>query len=104
MALHEIQRQVDEWVQQFKVPYWQPLEILTRLTEEMGELAREVNHRWGPKQKKSTEDTRELGEEIGDILFTLTCLANSQKIDLDEAFSKVMDKVYDRDNNRFQKK
>ena len=104
MALTEIQKQVDEWVQQFKIPYWQPLEILTRLTEETGELAREVNHRWGPKRKKSTEDVKELGDEIGDILFTLACLANSQKINLDEAFQRVMDKAYGRDNNRFEKK
>ena len=104
MALTEIQKQVDEWVHQFKIPYWQPLEILTRLTEETGELAREVNHRWGPKRKKSTEDVKELGDEIGDILFTLACLANSQKINLDEAFQRVMDKAYGRDNNRFEKK
>ena len=93
-----------EWWKQFKDPYWQPHEILARLTEETGELAREINHRWGPKKKKSTEDTRELGEEIGDIIFTLCCLANSQNIDLEESFKSVMEKHYGRDNNRYEKK
>src|SRR3989344_2927621 len=104
MPLKEIQKQTDIFTSQFTPQYWQPLEILTRLTEETGELAREVNHRWGPKRKKSTEDVKELGDEIGDILFTLACLANSQKINLDEAFQRVMDKAYGRDNNRFEKK
>jgi len=104
MPLKDVQKQVDDWVQQFKVPYWQPLEIMTRLTEENGELARELNHRFGPKKKKSTEETKEIGDEIGDIMFTLCCLANSLKIDLDECFSKVMDKQYNRDGNRYGKK
>lgn len=98
------QKMVDEWAQQFKVPYWQPLEIMTRLIEEVGELAREINHRYGPKKKKATEDKNEVGEEIADIIFTLSCMANSLGIDLDESFQKVMDKCYGRDINRFEKK
>ncbi len=102
--MKQIQKQVDEWVQQYKIPYWQPLEIMARLTEEVGELAREVNHRFGPKRKKSSEDTKEVGDEIGDIIFTLSCLANSLNINLEESFSKVMDKCYNRDKDRFEKK
>ena len=98
------QKQVDEWASQFKVPYWQPLEIMTRLSEEVGELAREINHRFGPKKKKPSEEVKEIGEEIGDIIFTLSCLANSLKIDLDEAFTKVMDKCYGRDKDRYEKR
>jgi len=104
MALKDAQRQVDEWVGQYKSGYWQPHEILARLVEEVGELAREINNLYGPKKKKSTEDVREMEDEIADIIFTLICLANSQNIDLDEAFKKVMDKYYKRDNNRFEKK
>ena len=104
MSLKDVQREVDTWAQQYKIPYWQPLEIMVRLTEETGELAREVNHLYGPKKKKPTEDTRDMGEEIGDVVFTLCCLANSQGIDLDEAFKRVMDKHYGRDNERFEKK
>jgi len=104
MPLKDIQKDVDDWTSQFKIQYWQPHEILTRLTEETGELAREINHRWGPKKKKSTEDTKELEDEMGDIIFTLCCLANSRKIDLDGAWKRVMDKCYGRDKDRFEKK
>lgn len=51
MSLKNVQKQVDDWTQQYKTPYWHPLEVMARLTEETGELAREVNHRWGPKRR-----------------------------------------------------
>lgn len=104
MALKDIQKQVDEWAKQYKIPYWQPHEILARLMEETGELAREVNHLYGPKPKKSDENIRELGEEMADIIFTLCCLANSKGIDLDQSFKEVLDKCWGRDNNRYEKK
>ena len=104
MPLEEIQKQVDEWAQQFKIPYWNPHEILARLTEETGELAREINHIYGPKKKKSTEELKEMEDEIADIIFTLCCLANSKNINLDEAFKRTMDKCYGRDKDRYEKK
>lgn len=104
MSLKDTQKQVDKWVSQYKDSYWQPHEILARLIEETGELAREINHLYGPKKKKPDEDTGELGEEIADVIFTLCCLANSKGIDLDESFKKVMDKCYGRDKDRFEKK
>lgn len=104
MSLQKIQQTVHDWVSQYKIGYFKPLEILARLTEETGELARELNHRFGPKQKKSSEDHKELAEEMGDIIFTIACLANSLNIDLNEAFSRVMDKCYGRDNQRWEKK
>ena len=102
--MKKIQKQVDDWVKQLKIGYFKPLEILARLTEEVGELAREINHRFGPKKKKATEESKEIGDEIGDIIFTLTCLANSLNIDLDKSFKKVMDKLYKRDKDRYEKK
>ena len=90
--MKKIQKQVDDFVKQYKMGYWEPLEILARIVEETGELAREINHLYGPKKKKPEEDTKELADEIGDIIFTLCCLANSKNIDLDKAFQKVMDK------------
>ena len=104
MSLDTMQRQTHEWVNQFADGYWPPMVMLARLTEELGELAREVNHRYGPKQKKATEADNEIADKMGDILFTLSCLANSEGIDLDAAFQKTMAKVYGRDNNRFAKK
>lgn len=98
------QKQVHEWASQYKVPYWTPHEILARLAEETGEIAREINHRYGPKKKKSTEDVKDIGIEIADVIFTSVCLANSLGIDLDESWSEVMDKCYGRDKDRFEKK
>ncbi|HSI20179.1 MAG TPA: nucleotide pyrophosphohydrolase [Verrucomicrobiae bacterium] len=104
MAISPLQSQVDEWASQFPVPYWQPLEILARLTEETGELARELNHQFGAKKKKKTEAAGDIGDEISDIFFTLICLANSQNISLDEAWERMMNKINNRDKDRFVKK
>ncbi|MDA3856339.1 MAG: nucleotide pyrophosphohydrolase [Candidatus Woesearchaeota archaeon] len=104
MSLKDVQKEVDDWVSELKIGYWKPHEILARLTEETGELAREINHIYGPKKKKSTEETKELSDEIADIIFTVTCLANSLDLDLDESFGRVMDKCYGRDANRYEKK
>ena len=104
MTLKDIQKDVDVWVQQYKVTYWKPHEIIARLMEETGELAREVNHIFGPKKKKSSEDKKEMADEVGDIMFTLVCLANSQGISLDESWKSIMDKCYGRDKDRFERK
>lgn len=103
MSLADIQEQVDNWTQQFKPQYWTAHEILVRLMEETGELAREINHLYGPKQKKPTEGNKELGEEISDIIFTLCCLANSKGINLDFAFRNMMSKYQMRDRDRYNK-
>jgi len=98
------QQAVDEWVQKHKIGYFKPLEIIARLAEETGELAREINHRFGPKKKKPSEETKEIGDEIVDNIFTLICLANSLNIDLDESFDRMMVKINTRDKNRYEKK
>lgn len=102
--LSEYQQEVDDWMKTLEVGYWTPHEMLARATEEMGELARLINHQYGPKKKKSSEPEQELGEEIADVIFALTCIANAEGINLDEAFARVMDKCYGRDKERFGKK
>jgi len=104
MEIKKYQDEVDKWTSQFTPQYWSPHEILARVTEEVGELAREVNARFGPKKKKPSEETKELGDEIADIIFALACLANSQGIDLSEHLQRTIDKCYGRDNNRFDRK
>ncbi|MBU0958074.1 MAG: nucleotide pyrophosphohydrolase [Nanoarchaeota archaeon] len=104
MPFNKIQKDVDDWVQQYKIEYFHPLAIITQLSEEVGELAREVNNRHGPRIKKSPEDTADMGKEIADSIFALTCLANSQKIDLNKSWKSLIDKLYKRDKNRFEKK
>ena len=102
MELKEMQQAVDSWVGQFG--YWHPLANLARLTEEVGELSREINHRWGPKTKKPTEDTGDVALELGDILFVVGALANQMGIDLEDAFRQVVAKYEERDKNRWQRK
>jgi len=104
MTLKEIQKDVDDLVEQFKYPYWPPLSILARVSEEVGELATELNDRYGGRVKKPTDDTKDIGIEVCDILFALVCLANSHNIDLDKSWKVVMDKCWGRDNQRFERK
>lgn len=78
--------------------------MLATLTEELGEVSRVVNHMYGDKKKKDGESLKALEEELGDLLFSLICMANDQGISLSDAHSKKMKKVYQRDNNRFQRK
>jgi len=102
--MKKFQKQVDDWVTQYEIGYFKPLEVLARLTEEVGELARELNHRFGPKKKKTEEQNNDLGDEIADVIFTLTCLANSQGIDIDKHLKRVIEKCYGRDKDRWEKK
>ena len=69
--------------------------------EETGEFARLVNHLYGEKPKRSDEAEQELQEEIGDIIYTLICFANSNNINLDKAIKKSFSKVINRDKNRY---
>lgn len=104
MSFREAQSSVDRWVSQYKEGYFAPLTNLARLTEEVGELAREINHRFGQKPKKRDEAPGDLAMELADILFVVICIANSQGIDLDEAFAGVMRKVTTRDADRWTRK
>jgi NTP pyrophosphatase (non-canonical NTP hydrolase) len=104
MSLASYQKNVNDWVKQYTLGYFKPLEILARLAEEVGELARELNHQFGPKKKKPSEKENDVGDEIADIIFTLMCLANSLDIDLDKSFEKMMKKLKTRDRNRYKKK
>lgn len=100
----EIQARVDAYISQFKEGYFSPLSMLARMTEEVGELAREVNHTYGEKPKKASEEANTVADELGDIIFVLTCFANSLNIDLSEAFEKSMTKFETRDKDRWTKK
>jgi NTP pyrophosphatase (non-canonical NTP hydrolase) len=104
MSLTDAQRRVDAWIAQFEEGYFDPLTNMARLSEEVGELAREVNHRFGRKTKKKGEDEGDLAMEMADILFVVICMANREGIDLQEAFERMMAKVETRDAERWNKK
>lgn len=104
MSLRKIQNDVDKWTSQYTPQYWSPHEILARLTEETGELAREVNHLYGMKKKKDDEKENSVGQELSDIIFTVACMANSLEIDLSKEWDHMLkNKLYGRDKNRFTK-
>lgn len=104
MELRLIQQQVDAYIGQFKEGYFPPLVNLARLTEEVGELAREINHRHGPKTKKHDEPEGDVALELGDILFVLVVLANQMNIDLSDAAARTLAKYQVRDANRWERK
>ncbi len=101
-TLGDIQHEVDHLIkEEWQSTYWAPLSSLARLTEEVGELAREINHSYGEKPKKSSEGQGKIATEMGDILFILASLANSIEVDLDAAFEGVMTKYRRRDAQRW---
>ncbi|MGH7504377.1 MAG: nucleotide pyrophosphohydrolase [Longimicrobiales bacterium] len=104
MTIAEAQRAVDAWVGQFEEGYWPPLSNLARLVEEVGELARELNDRYGHKPKKADEPAGDVALELADILFVVIAIANQQRIDLDEAFRRVLEKYGIRDADRWTRR
>lgn len=100
-TVKELQEEVHAYISQFKEGYFSPLAMTARMTEELGELAREVNHYYGEKPKKTTEDEKTIEEELGDLLFVITCFANSLNIDLEQAHNRVMTKFNTRDKDRW---
>ncbi len=103
LTIADAQRSVDAWIGQFREGYWPPLANLARLIEEVGELAREINHVHGPKTKRAEEDDGDLALEIGDVLFVLVALANEQGVDLEDAFRRVLRKYEARDADRWER-
>lgn len=104
LTIREAQRAVDDWISQFEEGYWPPLSNLARLIEEVGELARELNHRYGHKPKKPDEPEQDLALELADILFVILTIANEQGIDLDAALRAVLEKYRVRDSDRWTRR
>jgi len=103
LTLRQTQELIDSWMRQRNWDYWQPLAQLARMTEELGELARIVNHLYGEKTKKLDEVEQELGLEMADLFYTLICLANSQGVDLQGALERVLEKYNTRDAARYDR-
>ncbi|MBM7542526.1 nucleotide pyrophosphohydrolase [Amphibacillus cookii] len=103
-SIQSMQERVDTYISQFKEGYFSPLAMMARFTEEVGELAREVNHVYGEKPKKKSEDKNTIENELGDLLFVILSFANSLDIDLSDAFDQAMTKIETRDKDRWTKK
>ena len=101
LTIRQAQRLVDTWMRERGWGYWHPLAQLARMTEELGELARLVNHLYGEKPKKADEPAQDLGLEMADLLYTMICLANSQNVDLQSALEQALAKYAARDAARY---
>ena len=86
MELKELQEKVDEWIKSYGVRYFNELTNMTILTEEVGELARVMARKYGEQSFKEGEKDN-LADEMADILWVLTCLANQTGVDLTEAMN-----------------
>lgn len=104
MSLSAYQKQIDDMLQGYEKPYWSPLSIFARLAEEVGEVSRILNHKYGDKPKKTNEVHENLADELADVIYTVICLANSQGIKLDQPLESAIAKLETRDKNRFKKK
>ncbi|MEO8068838.1 MAG: nucleotide pyrophosphohydrolase [Flavobacteriales bacterium] len=100
--LHELQQKVDGWIKTVGVRYFDPLTNMALLTEEVGEVARVMARTYGEQSKKKGE-VQDLGEELGDVLFVVLCLANQTGTDLQAAFDKKFVKRTERDAQRHKR-
>lgn len=104
MTLEEMQKAVDRWIKTIGGGYFSELTNMVILAEETGELARIMARTYGDQIAKPgdlTDPRANLREEMADVLWVLTCLANQTGIDLEEAFAETLRKKTDRDHNRF---
>ncbi|CAN5235503.1 nucleotide pyrophosphohydrolase [soil metagenome] len=104
MQLREAQARIDAYISQFEEGYFPPLVNLARLAEEVGELARELNHRCGPKTRRKGDTGADLELELGDVLFVVMVLANQLGIELDDALQRTLQKYEVRDADRWRRK
>ncbi|MBR1804206.1 MAG: nucleotide pyrophosphohydrolase [Muribaculaceae bacterium] len=100
MTIEELQSRVDEWIRTVGVRYFSPLTNMAILTEEVGEVARIMARRYGDQSEKPSDAGRDLGDELADVIWVVTCLANQTGIDLTEALERNFDKKTQRDATR----
>ncbi len=98
--IESLQKDVDQWIQNHGVRYFNELTNMAQLAEEVGEVARIIARRYGEQSEKESDKSKDLGEELADVLFVTLCLANQTNTDLQAAFSRRMDKKSKRDHDR----
>jgi NTP pyrophosphatase (non-canonical NTP hydrolase) len=100
MSIKNAQQQVDKWINEHGVRYFNELTNMAQLTEEVGEVARIIARRYGEQSEKESDKNKDLGEELADVLFVVLCLANQTGIDLQDAFDKKLKIRIQRDHDR----
>jgi len=102
MSLKVLQKDVDDWIKNHGVRYFNELTNMAQLTEEVGEVARIIARRYGEQSEKESDKSKDLGEELADVIFVALCLANQTGVDLEAAFYKKLDEKTKRDHDRHQ--
>lgn len=100
MDIKNAQLEVDHWIKNHGVRYFNELTNMAQLTEEVGEVARIIARRYGEQSEKESDKDKDLGEELADVVFVVLCLANQTGIDLQAAFDKKLDIKTNRDHDR----
>jgi NTP pyrophosphatase (non-canonical NTP hydrolase) len=100
MDLKNSQLEVDNWIKNHGVRYFNELTNMAQLTEEVGEVARIIARRYGEQSEKESDKNKDLGEELADVVFVVLCLANQTGVDLQAAFDKKLDLKTNRDHDR----
>ncbi len=100
MDITGAQKQVDNWIQNHGVRYFNELTNMAQLTEEVGEVARIIARRYGEQSEKESDKQKDLGEELADVIFVVLCLANQTGINLQDAFDKKLNIKAKRDHDR----
>ncbi len=100
MTVADLQKTVDDWIKEHGVRYFNELTNTAILMEEVGELARIMSRKYGEQSFKAGEDASSLADEMADVLFVLTCMANQTGVDLTDAIKKNLEKKTKRDKDR----
>ena len=100
MNIKDAQLAVDDWIKTHGVRYFNELTNMAQLTEEVGEVARIIARRYGEQSEKESDKSKDLGEELADVVFVVLCLANQTGVNLQDAFEKKLDHKTKRDHNR----
>lgn len=100
MNLKNAQLEVDNWIKNHGVRYFNELTNMAQLTEEVGEVARIIARRYGEQSEKESDKNKDLGEELADVVFVVLCLANQTGVDLQASFDKKMELKTKRDHDR----
>ena len=102
MDIKNAQEEVDKWIKNHGVRYFNELTNMAQLTEEVGEVARIIARRYGEQSEKESDKNKDLGEELADVIFVVLCLANQTGIDLQKSFDKKLKIKTERDHDRHQ--
>src|SRR3954466_14026644 len=102
ISIRQAQDLVDAWIRTTGVRYFSELTNMAILTEEVGEVARLMSRLYGDQSFKVSDKSKELSDELADVLWAVICIANQTGVNLEEAMQKNFEKKNQRDSERHQ--